>query len=105
MLLESDLLDLKWVRVLPHFIDTLLLLSAISLTIQIQQFPFVESWLTVKVIALIMYILFGVVALRRGKTKVQRVVFLILAMLTFGFIVTVALGHHPLGLFARAFSG
>jgi len=100
MLLESELLDLKWVKILPHVIDTLLLVSAISLTIQIQQFPFVENWLTVKVIALIMYILFGIVALRRGRTKVQRVVFFILAMLTFGFMVTVALGHNPLGIFA-----
>ena len=100
MLLESELLDLKWVKILPHVIDTLLLVSAISLTIQIQQFPFVENWLTVKVVALIMYILFGIVALRRGRTKVQRVVFFILAMLTFGFMVTVALGHNPLGIFA-----
>jgi uncharacterized membrane protein SirB2 len=100
MLMESDLLNLKWVKVLPHVIDTLLLLSAISLTIQIQQYPFVSSWLTVKVVALIMYILFGMLALRRGRTKLQRIFFFALAMLTFGFMVTVALSHQPLGIFA-----
>ena len=100
MLMESDWLNLKWVKVLPHVIDTLLLVSAISLTIQIQQYPFVSSWLTVKVAALIMYILFGMLALRRGKTKLQRIFFFVLAMLTFGFMVTVALSHQPLGIFA-----
>ena len=98
--MESDLLNLKWVKVLPHVIDTLLLVSAISLTIQIQQYPFVSSWLTVKVVALIMYILFGMLALRRGRTKLQRIFFFVLAMLTFCFMVTVALSHQPLGIFA-----
>ena len=100
MLLENDLLNLKWVNILPHIIDTLLLGSAISLTIQIQQYPFLESWLTVKVVALILYILFGILALGRAKTKTGRIVFFALAMLTFGFMVTVALSHQPLGIFA-----
>jgi uncharacterized membrane protein SirB2 len=100
MLMESELLDLKWVKILPHVIDTLLLGSAISLTIAIQQYPLVSSWLTVKVVALIMYILFGIAALRRGKTKLQRIIFFALAILTFGFMVTVALSHQPLGIFA-----
>ena len=98
--MESELLDLKWVKILPHVIDTLLLGSAISLTIAIQQYPLVSSWLTVKVVALIMYILFGIAALRRGKTKLQRIIFFALAILTFGFMVTVALSHQPLGIFA-----
>ena len=100
MMFESPRLNLKWVKILPHVIDTLLLGSAISLTIQIQQYPFVQNWLTVKVFALIMYILLGMIALRRGRTKTQRVVFFTLAMATFGFIVSVALSHQAYGIFS-----
>ncbi|MCZ6503711.1 MAG: SirB2 family protein [Gammaproteobacteria bacterium] len=69
MMKESNLLQLRVVRFLPHIIDTVLLLAAVALTIIINQFPLVTHWLTVKLIALIIYICLGMVALRLGKTK------------------------------------
>ncbi|HKI74301.1 MAG TPA: SirB2 family protein [Pseudomonadales bacterium] len=100
MMMESRLLQKKFVRIAPHVIDTLLLASAIVLTILIGQYPFVNGWLTVKLIALIVYIGLGVVALRAGKTKGVRIVAFVAAILVFGFIVSVALTHNPLGVFA-----
>ena len=98
MMRESNLLQLRVVRILPHIIDTVLLLAAIALTILINQFPLVTHWLTVKLIALIIYICLGMVALRLGKTKNQRVIAFFLALAVFGFIVSVAYYHHPLGI-------
>lgn len=95
---ESHLLQLRVVRVLPHIVDTMLLLAAIALTIIVNQFPLVTHWLTVKLIALIIYIGLGMVALRLGKTKTQRVIAFFLALTVFGFIVSVARYHHPLGV-------
>lgn len=98
MMKESNLLQLRVVRFLPHIIDTVLLLAAIALTILINQFPLVTHWLTVKLIALIVYICLGMVALRLGKTKNQLVIAFFLALAVFGFIVSVAYYHHPLGI-------
>lgn len=99
MLSENKLLDHKLTRILPHIIDTILLGAAIFLTVLIQQFPGQSAWLSVKVIALVCYIGFGTMALKRGKTMRQRVLALILAWITFAFIVSVAIYHHPAGIF------
>lgn len=97
MILESPLLQKKWVKILPHIIDTLLLVSAIILAIQISQYPFVDGWLTAKVIALLLYIVLGTIALKRGKTKALRVFAGLLAIVTFAYILTVAISKNTLG--------
>ena len=100
MLADSPLLNAKPVRVVPHIVDTVLLASALWLAWMIHQYPFVHHWLTVKVVALVVYILLGMVALRRGPTKPVRATAFVLALATAGFIVSVALAHHPLGIFS-----
>ncbi|MFT7688611.1 MAG: putative membrane protein SirB2 [Candidatus Azotimanducaceae bacterium] len=99
MLGQNILLQHPITRILPHIIDTALLSAAIVLTIIIQQFPGQSDWLSVKVVALVIYILFGTIALKRGKTMKVRVTALIFAWLTFAFIVSVAIFHHPAGVF------
>lgn len=100
MLLDSPLLQRRWVRIAPHLIDTLLLGSAVAMAVLSAQYPFVQDWLTAKVLGLLVYILCGAVALRRGRTKRQRAVFYLLALAVFAWIVSVALTRNPLGLFA-----
>jgi len=80
-------------------IDSLLLVAAIALTIIIHQYPFVQAWLTVKVILLVVYIVLGVFALRRGRTRAIRTACFAAAMVVFLFIVNVARTHDPLGAF------
>ena len=99
MMRENELLNHKLVRILPHFIDTLLLASAFALAFQVYQYPFVDSWLTVKFVALFVYIWLGMFSLRRGKSQFQRTAFLIAAMTTFGFIISVAFSRNPAGFF------
>ena len=52
-------------RYLSYVNDTLLLTAAVLLTLIIHQYPFVDPWLTVKVLLLVVYIVLGVIALRR----------------------------------------
>lgn len=96
MLVESPQLQRTWVKILPHIVDTVLLASAITLAIMLQQYPFQHGWLTAKVLALLAYIIVGSIALKRGRTKIQRVVAWLMALLIFGYIVSVALTRSPL---------
>ena len=99
MLQESPRLQAGWVKVTPHVIDTLLLVSAIALAIQVEQYPFVHGWLTAKVLALIAYIGLGSIGLKRGRTRTARLTAGIAALATFGYIVAVAVTRSPsLGL-------
>lgn len=100
MLVDSPQLQRRWVRIVPHLIDTALLASAIGLTLILQQYPFVNDWLTAKVLALIAYILLGGIALRRGSTRAIRAAAWVAALATFGYIVSVALTRRPLGFLA-----
>ncbi|MGA9031587.1 MAG: SirB2 family protein [Sulfuricaulis sp.] len=96
MMQESPWLQKEWVRVAPHVIDTILLVSAILLAMQIQQYPFVQNWLTAKVLALIAYIVVGAVGLKYGRTKKIRVSAWLAAIAIFVYIVLVALTHQVL---------
>ncbi len=91
MMRESPWLQKKWVKVAPHIIDTILLASAIALTFQIQQYPFVQGWLTAKVLALLAYIVLGTIGIKRGKTRQLRITAWLAAMGVFLYIVSVAL--------------
>ena len=50
MLAGSPLLAQRWMRVAPHVVDTVLLTSAIALAALLHQYPFVDRWLTAKVL-------------------------------------------------------
>ena len=95
MLTDSPRLQQRWVKILPHINDTVLLLSAIAMTMIIKQYPFVDSWLTAKVLGLLCYIVLGTIALKRGRTKTIRVTAGIGALLVFAYIVSTALQHDP----------
>jgi uncharacterized membrane protein SirB2 len=95
MVMGSSLLQARWVRIVPHLNDTLLLASGIALAVLMQQYPLVHGWLTAKFFALIVYIVLGTIALKRGKTKAQRIAAWFAALLVFGYMVAVARAHAP----------
>jgi len=95
MMAESSRLKARWVRIVPHINDTLLLASGIGLAVLLQQYPLVHGWLTAKLFALILYIVLGTVALKRGKTRAQRIAAWVAALLVFGYMVAVAVAHDP----------
>ena len=95
MFVGSPQLQRRWVKVVPHVIDTLLLLSALVLIFMLHQYPFVNDWLTVKVLGLLVYIGLGMIALHYGRTKRIRVIAWLAACLVFVYIVTVAVYKTP----------
>ena len=100
MLRDSPRLQERWVKISPHVVDTVLLVSALAYAWQIQQYPFVHGWLTAKVLGLIVYIVLGTIALKRGKTKAVRTTAWIAALFTFAYIVWVARTHTPFPFFS-----
>ena len=96
MLRASPLLQQRWAKILPHVVDTALLISAIILAIQLSISPFDTPWLMVKIIALLVYIFIGTIAIKRGKTKNIRLIAWLAAQLVFIYIVFVAITHNPL---------
>ncbi|MGE5318815.1 MAG: SirB2 family protein [Hyphomicrobiaceae bacterium] len=96
MMADSPRLRARWVRVVPHVNDTLLLASGFSLAILLGQYPLVNSWLTAKLVALILYIVLGTYALKRGRTRRTRIAAWFSALLVFGYMVAVAIAHDPL---------
>lgn len=101
MLTQARAVQWRLWRWLPHVVDTGLLASAVALAWTIRQYPFVHGWLTAKVLALLVYIVLGSVALKRGRTRAQRGLAFFAAALTFLYIVSVARSHDPLGIIAR----
>ena len=96
MIQSSGFLKLRWVKITPHVIDTVLLLSAIALVVITSQYPGSLSWLNAKIAGLIVYIVLGSIALRYGKTKQIRVYAWCLALITFAYIVSVAYSKSAL---------
>ncbi len=95
MMRASTQLQQRWVKIMPHVIDTVLLASAIMLAVLIQQNPLTDAWLTAKVVGLLVYIGCGMVALRFGKTRTVKVGSWIMAQIVFFYIVLVALTKNP----------
>jgi uncharacterized membrane protein SirB2 len=84
------------VKVLPHIVDTTLLVSAIILVMQTAQYPLEQSWLLAKISALLVYIGLGLVALRFGPSKPIRIGAWLAAMATFLYIYSVAITRNPM---------
>lgn len=82
-------------RVLPHGVDTVLLGSALWLAWRVGQYPFVNGWLTAKVMALLAYIVLGYFALARTTPAAHRRLYFVAAHLSAGYIIGVALTHSP----------
>jgi uncharacterized membrane protein SirB2 len=92
---ESAKLQQHWAKIVPHINDTLLLICAVYLMITTGQYPFSDHWLTAKFIALLAYIAIGTVAIKKGKTAGMRLLFSLLAVMTFSYIVAVAVTRTP----------
>ncbi len=81
----------RWLRVAPHFNDTLLLAAAVTLAVMSAQYPLAQPWLTAKVLALCVYVVLGSVALRRDASRRKTLIAFAAALASVGYIVAVAL--------------
>lgn len=101
----AQLLGARWtmaapLRYLSYTVDTVLLTAALMLATILHQMPFVNGWLTAKVLLLVVYIVLGTFALKRARNRRQQAFCWIGALLVYGFIISIARAHNPLGLFA-----
>ena len=87
-------------RTLPHVVDTALLASALGLAWMLRLNPVATPWLLAKIVALLLYIALGMVALRPGLPRVVRAAALLAAFLCFAQIVAMALTKRQTGLLA-----
>jgi len=99
MMRESAWLQVRMVKIAPHVVDTVLLLSAIALASQWGWAALQLPWLLAKIMALLVYIGLGVVALRAGRSKRGRVLAWLAALLVFAYMITVAVSKNPLVFF------
>jgi uncharacterized membrane protein SirB2 len=97
LLQGSAQLQAKWVKITPHVVDTLLLVSAIAMLVVAQQFP---VWVHVKITLLVVYIGLGLMAFKKAKTQGQKLTFLLAAVAVYVFLISVALTKSPAGFFS-----
>jgi uncharacterized membrane protein SirB2 len=85
------------VRIAPHVIDATLLATAIGLAWLLHANPLALPWLGAKLIGLALYILFGTIALKRGRNPRLRAGTFLAAIACYAYIVSVALTKDPRG--------
>ena len=93
---EVALLQRRWVRILPHINDTLLLVLGVMLTIMLSMSPHQHPWLAAKLLGLIVYILLGTVAIKRGRTPLTRGLTATAAIAVFLYVFGTAITKNPL---------
>src|SRR5947209_7530584 len=96
MLLDATWIRARPARTLPHVIDTVLLVSALMLAWQLRLSPTGAPWLMAKIVGLVIYVVLGTIALRRGRTKPIRAAAWIAGLLVFAYIMSVAILKTPI---------
>lgn len=95
MMVRSDRLQKKLVRIAPHIVDTVFLLSGIALVVVLHLDVFKAPWLLAKFAGLVAYIVVGAIAIKRGSTLQIRIVAFVVALALFAYIVGVAMTKSP----------
>lgn len=85
----------KPVKILPHVIDTILIVSAIA-TVLVAGFKFTETWILVKIIGLFLYVYLGLMAFRFAKTRMQKAIYWLLALALIFYLAAVAGMKSPI---------
>ena len=95
MMSDSGKLQHRITRIAPHVVDTVFLLSGVAMIAMLSLNPLSQRWLLAKFVGLIVYILLGTVAIRRGSTMRIRMVAFVAALSVFAYIVGVAMSKSP----------
>jgi uncharacterized membrane protein SirB2 len=84
-------------RYLSYSIDTVLLTAALMLLTILPAGMFVNGWLALKLVLLVVYVVLGSLALKRARSDRARRIAYGTALLTYLYMLGVARTHHPLG--------
>ena len=92
----SGKLQQKWLKIMPHIVDTVLLASAITLCVILQQYPLVDAWVTEKLMALLMYIFMVLLALKLANNGFMRGIGFVGALSWIAYAGMVAVSKQPI---------
>lgn len=82
----------KIFRIIPHINDTLLLITGAMMAYTVKFIPFVNAnWLGIKLILLMGYIAFGILAIKAPARSSKAITNYILSMLTIGLMMYLAI--------------
>lgn len=84
-------------RYLSYSIDTVLLSAAFMLLTILPDSLYANGWLALKLVLLVVYVVLGSLALKRGRTARTRALTFMAAVVIYVGIIGVARMHHPLG--------
>jgi uncharacterized membrane protein SirB2 len=99
LFMNSGMLGKKWVKILPHIISTILLVSGVVLAVHLGMKPGSQPWLMAKIIGLIVYIGLGVAAFKVPNPTASKLLW-VSALLVFAYILSVAITKSALGFFS-----
>ncbi len=92
---HADWMGRTWVRVWPHVVDSVLLLSAVVLAVWSGQYPGQQAWLSAKVLGLLLYIALGHWALRGAQRRSSQILAVFLALSVLAYMASVAVYKSP----------
>ena len=98
LFIDSAMLGRRWVKIMPHVINTILLASGIALALYLNMSPGDQPWLMAKIVGLIAYIGLGVVAFKAPSPTARRLLW-VSTLVVFAYIISVAVSKSPLGFF------
>jgi uncharacterized membrane protein SirB2 len=98
LLKGSDKLHQKWVKVLPHIVDTLLFILGIGLAIKLSINPLEHYWFAEKLFAVLAYIFTGYYTLKLARNRTMQIIGYLGAMGWIMLIVRLAITKAPLYL-------
>ncbi|ELY3462854.1 SirB2 family protein [Cronobacter sakazakii] len=96
---SSPMSSKRWVRIVPHVNDTVLLGSGVALVLITHFYPFTPkgAWLTEKLFGVIIFIVLGFIALgRRPRSQQVRWIAFLLGLVVLYIIVKLATTKVPL---------
>lgn len=85
------------VRWTSYSVDTALLTAALMLLTVLPGAMFANGWLTAKLLLLVVYVVLGTFAIKRGRTRAAKAGFYVAALLTFAMVYSIARAHSPWG--------
>jgi uncharacterized membrane protein SirB2 len=91
----SPILQKKALKIAPHIIDTLWIITAIGLCLMVQQYPFVNPWVTEKLLAFVMYFFMVIFTLKLAKTHLMRLIGVVGALSWLAYAGMVAVTKQP----------
>jgi len=96
---DSAMSNKRWVRIVPHVNDTVLLVSGAALVMITHFYPFTPqgAWLTEKLFGVIIYIVLGFIVLgKRPRSQQIRLFAFLLALVVLYIIIKLATTKIPL---------